>query len=198
MTRNSRRLRSFLQLLAIIELSRIISPAACTRDDSMSSQLVPVLPMWGYVSVTIWRQYDGSVRISWYPVMAVLNTTSPMVLPSAPTETPWKIVPSSSARTAEVVNSDPLSKSQLKPNSDTTKREQMLSRPGNGRPPCDLAYLTESQEALLPPTGRIFARGMRSSQNSTSRIVYKPGGRPISQRAARSAPSANTARVVTV
>ena len=32
--------------------------------------------------------------------MAVLNTTSPVVLPLAPMERPWKTVPSSSASTA--------------------------------------------------------------------------------------------------
>jgi hypothetical protein len=40
------------------------------------------------VSVTIWRQYDGSVRISWYPVMAVLKTTSPTAQARAPIERP--------------------------------------------------------------------------------------------------------------
>ena len=37
--------------------------------------------------------------------MAVLNTTSPVVMPGAPTEMPWKTVPSSSARTAVSVGS---------------------------------------------------------------------------------------------
>src|SRR5690606_22876041 len=37
----------------------------------------------------------------------VLNTTSPIVFPSSPTETPWKIVPSCNARTAGVLNSNP-------------------------------------------------------------------------------------------
>ena len=73
----------------------------------MSSLFVPVLPMCGYVRVTIWRQYDGSVKISWYPVIAVLKTTSPMVLPSAPTEDPRNMVPSCSARTAGVLKNDP-------------------------------------------------------------------------------------------
>ena len=35
------------QLLAIIELSRMMSPEAWMLDDSMSSLLVPVLPMCG-------------------------------------------------------------------------------------------------------------------------------------------------------
>ena len=36
--------------------SRITRPAAYTAPDSRSSGVVPVLPMWGYVRVTIWRQ----------------------------------------------------------------------------------------------------------------------------------------------
>ena len=36
--------------------SRITRPAANTAPDSRSSGVVPVLPMCGYVSVTIWRQ----------------------------------------------------------------------------------------------------------------------------------------------
>src|SRR6204780_2813106 len=65
--------------------------------------------MWGYVRVTICRQYEGSVRISWYPVIAVLKTTSPVVLPLAPTETPRNTVPSSRASTAGVDTSGFLS-----------------------------------------------------------------------------------------
>ena len=58
------------------------------------------LPMCGYVSVTIWPSYEGSVRISWYPVIDVLNTTSPTVLPSAPIARPRNSVPSASASSA--------------------------------------------------------------------------------------------------
>ena len=41
------------QLLTMGDKSRIISPAACTRDDSKSSGLMPTLPMCGYVNVMI-------------------------------------------------------------------------------------------------------------------------------------------------
>jgi hypothetical protein len=34
--------------------------------------------------VTICPVYDGSVSTSWYPVMEVLNTTSPKAVPAAP------------------------------------------------------------------------------------------------------------------
>jgi hypothetical protein len=36
--------------------------------------------------------------------MAVLNTTSPVVLPLAPMDRPWKTVPSSSASTAATLS----------------------------------------------------------------------------------------------
>ena len=52
------------QLLDRIGRSRITRPAAQTRSDSTSSEFVPVLPMCGYVSVTICPAYEGSVRIS--------------------------------------------------------------------------------------------------------------------------------------
>jgi len=40
--------------------------------------------MCGAVITTTWRWYDGSVSVSWYPVMPVLKTASPKVSPSAP------------------------------------------------------------------------------------------------------------------
>jgi len=49
---------------------------------------------------TTWPTYDGSVRISWYPVIEVLKTTSPDASPVAPSEVPSKVVPSASARMA--------------------------------------------------------------------------------------------------
>ena len=50
--------------------------------------------------VMICPLYEGSVKTSWYPVMAVLNTTSPTVSPSYPRARPSKIVPSASANNA--------------------------------------------------------------------------------------------------
>src|SRR6185436_7257773 len=50
--------------------------------------------------VTIWPAYEGSVRTSWYPVMLVLNTTSPCASPDAPAATPRYQVPSSRASVA--------------------------------------------------------------------------------------------------
>jgi hypothetical protein len=47
--------------------------------------------------------YDGSVTISWYPDMAVLKTTSPLVTPFAgvaPIASPSKVVPSASTSRA--------------------------------------------------------------------------------------------------
>lgn len=35
------------------------------RLDSSSSSFQPVLPICGAVATTIWRSYDGSVRVSW-------------------------------------------------------------------------------------------------------------------------------------
>jgi len=53
------------QLLGRRGTSRTIRPAHQTFDASSSWSVQPVLPMWGYVRVTSWRAYDGSVRISW-------------------------------------------------------------------------------------------------------------------------------------
>ena len=57
-------------------------------------------PSYAGQIVTICPAYDGSVSTSWYPVMLVLNTTSPLVSPGAPADTPRYQVPSSSARVA--------------------------------------------------------------------------------------------------
>src|ERR1019366_4144703 len=48
---------------------------------------------------TIWPAYEGSVQISWYPVMQVLKTTSPDVagLSGAPKSHPSWTAPDSSA-----------------------------------------------------------------------------------------------------
>ncbi len=59
-------------------------PATQMRRDSGSSSFMPVLPMCGAVCSTIWPAYEGSVSVSWYPVMPVENTTSPIVVPWAP------------------------------------------------------------------------------------------------------------------
>src|SRR6266581_764693 len=47
---------------------------------------------------TICPRYEGSVRTSWYPVMAVLKQTSPTRVPVAPKDSPSKYRPSSRAR----------------------------------------------------------------------------------------------------
>src|SRR5579859_989772 len=49
---------------------------------------------------TIWPAYEGSVRTSWYPVIAVLKTTSPSPMTSAPSGAPTKARPSSSTSAA--------------------------------------------------------------------------------------------------
>src|SRR5487761_195538 len=49
---------------------------------------------------SIWPAYDGSVRTSWYPVIAVLKTTSPTPMTSAPSGVPTNARPSSSTRAA--------------------------------------------------------------------------------------------------
>src|SRR5262249_60672714 len=67
---------------------------------SMSSSLVPTLPTCGKVNVMIWPAYDGSVRISSYPVMAVLKQTSPTAWPVAPSPKPSSTVPSASTKSA--------------------------------------------------------------------------------------------------
>src|SRR5215203_2021293 len=58
--------------------------------------------MSGEVIVTICPAYDGSVSTSWYPVMLVLNTTSPRAMPWAPAAVPRYTVPFSNARTASM------------------------------------------------------------------------------------------------
>src|ERR1700691_3321257 len=54
--------------------------------------------------MTICPVYEGSVKISWYPVIAVLKTTSPERSAGAPKLLPSKTVPSSRARIAESNN----------------------------------------------------------------------------------------------
>src|SRR5580658_1141136 len=54
--------------------------------------------------MTICPVYEGSVKISWYPVIAVLKTTSPERSAGAPKLRPSKTVPSSRARIAESNN----------------------------------------------------------------------------------------------
>ena len=44
----------------------------------------------------------------------------------------------------------------------------------------------------------VASQARQAELNNTSRIEYRPGGWPTAQSAARSAPSANTARVVTL
>src|ERR1700704_1101949 len=48
-----------------------------------------------------WPAYDGSVRTSWYPVIAVLKTTSPSPTTSAPRASPTNALPSSSTKAAK-------------------------------------------------------------------------------------------------
>src|SRR5262249_60406036 len=67
---------------------------------SMSSSLVPTLPTCGKVNVMICPAYDGSVRISSYPVMAVLKQTSPTACPVAPSPKPSSTVPSANTKSA--------------------------------------------------------------------------------------------------
>src|ERR1700688_3347845 len=50
---------------------------------------------------TICPAYEGSVSTSWYPVIAVLKTTSPSPTTSAPNATPTNARPSSSTRAAK-------------------------------------------------------------------------------------------------
>ncbi len=59
------RLRWARQLEAIRAGSRTTYPLTQIRRDSGSSSLIPVLPMCGAVMATIWRQYEGSVSVSW-------------------------------------------------------------------------------------------------------------------------------------
>jgi hypothetical protein len=54
------------------------------RADSASSSFMPVLPTCGAVMTTTWRWYDGSVSVSWYPLIPVEKTASPNVVPMAP------------------------------------------------------------------------------------------------------------------
>ena len=92
------------QLDARLAPSRTTKPATQIREDSGSSSLTPVLPMCGAVMTTIWRWYDGSVRVSWYPVMPVEKTISPRVRPREPHARPRKTVPSSSTSRAVLLD----------------------------------------------------------------------------------------------
>src|SRR5258708_19180839 len=51
---------------------------------------------------TICPAYEGSVRTSWEPVIAVLKTTSPSPTASAPRASPTNALPSSSTRAAKL------------------------------------------------------------------------------------------------
>ena len=48
----------------------------------------------------IWPLYDGSVRLSGYPIMPVLKTTSPAQGRCAPNDSPESFVPSLRTRVA--------------------------------------------------------------------------------------------------
>src|SRR5687768_7553669 len=74
--------------------------------------------MCGAVIVTIWPAYEGSVSTSWYPVMLVLNTTSPRASPAAPAATPRYQVPSSRTSMAFI---------------ETRRGALLLQRRGNAR-----------------------------------------------------------------
>jgi len=69
-------------------ISQMTNPLTNAERDSMSSQLMPVFPISGGVIVTNWPLYEGSDRISSYPVIPVLKTTSPSASTAAPTEWP--------------------------------------------------------------------------------------------------------------
>src|ERR1035437_7926584 len=54
--------------------------------------------MRGWVMTMIWPAYEGSLMISWYPLMQVLNTTSPSLAATpAPNRKPSHTAPDSSA-----------------------------------------------------------------------------------------------------
>src|SRR2546430_6674685 len=48
---------------------------------------------------TIWPAYEGSESTSWWPVMQVLITTSPLARVACPPRSPNSVNPSSSTRT---------------------------------------------------------------------------------------------------
>jgi hypothetical protein len=64
-TSSSARVRFARQLDARMAGSRITKPLTQIRRDSLSSSLMPVLPICGAVIATICRWYDGSVSVSW-------------------------------------------------------------------------------------------------------------------------------------
>src|SRR5229473_5085855 len=80
--------------------ARSTRPRAAGVVVSISSRLAPTLPIWGNVKVMICPAYDGSVKISWYPVIAVLKQTSPTACPAAPMPRPQNTVPSANTRAA--------------------------------------------------------------------------------------------------
>jgi hypothetical protein len=82
-----------------------MKPDTCGRSPtaSVSSRLTPVFPISGAVMVTSCPWYEGSVRTSWYPVIAVVKTASPVVTPRAPKGRPSNVVPSASTRYARSV-----------------------------------------------------------------------------------------------
>src|ERR1700690_486362 len=91
------------QLLTTGESSRTTNPLALGEAASASSSLTPVLPICDAVIVTICPKYEGSVRISWYPVMEGLKTHSPAIEASAPKAIRRKTLPSCRATAAGFV-----------------------------------------------------------------------------------------------
>ena len=116
--------------------------------------LTPVLPMCGAVIATICRQYDGSVSVSWYPVIPVLKTISPNVSPSAPNPVPRKVVPSSRmSRAGRAISVSPIQASFPSSTVGTPRRKVATTRPGSSIPAKGVLRLLDAPADVTASAG---------------------------------------------
>src|SRR4029453_9251865 len=99
---------------------------------------------------TICPLYEGSVSTSWYPLIAVLNTTSPTASPRAPSGSPPKMRPSATAEAAATPRRPPAGAQRLAlEDAAVGQREDgsLLPRHGSRSPATAPSHIT-----TRPPT----------------------------------------------
>ena len=131
------------------------------------------------------------MRISWYPLIAVLKTTSPTVSPRAPNGSPSKTRPSARARTARSrgVTARP-----------PPRPRRRASRRGRPRPSATGRRRTPGRRTAYSGPSSGSARARSRAPASRSRTVTSPGApgrgsRPAARGRAPARPSARAMRV---
>ena len=115
--------------------------------------MTPVLPMCGAVIATICLQYDGSVSVSWYPVIPVLKTISPNVSPSAPNPVPRSVVPSSRTSRAGRACGPTIQASFPSSTVGTPRRKVATTRPGSSIPAKGVLRLLDAPADVTASAG---------------------------------------------